>query len=772
MWLLKKEGGRMKFSRNPVSGQVEIYSDDGVYLGIVSTMGDSFMNEEQSAEDGGPGSGNFGHKGRPGKRGGSGPGGGKQYRGGRADIGYYNSRKDWLNGLQGEKQYEAVRYIAKKKRELNSKLEAKNKIMTLAQRGFLTYGEAEERLKEGKLDGLKDDMTPEEYIMRNGSVQETHYLLSLAKRARSWDETKDRLINGNLSDEEKAIYNALTEKQDDWDQIYGPSEMWKALLTQEQLEAKAMGLVDFDVDVPDEIQYRLGTKERPEPEGPDYSWYEGKRSNYSAKNLETYLALAIGETASYAHQYTKEEFAELNQKFVDQMKYGNPSPNEVSYYATNAVSALRNCMAKAEQTPYGYTVTGDFEYTPEMMNRLSDDEKKRLLEIVNKFSDYGFSRDVSELDTNKFFDAERKMRKTTPRSKADKREIQDYVLLQEKMLTGCVPMLEEELEKQKEAEAERQRAEQAEKEAERAEMAKTPEAQAEIENAKKLREARMNGEKPRQENSKYAYDLGQDMYAPVSETMDACKNVDIQVAWDIYHGEIPVNKSEKNFFRPSTGEIHLNYEKAKNGEKIHAPFESVFHETAHAIDDAAGDKFGYNGPYHSGHANFSSSWHNGEFCDIIEKEGKAVIEQIGKIEKERFERELAGAKDLDFLERYYERGSQAWLDVRYNNKPIKWSTSVRNKGIASWLKDQEYLHFASLCDTIQGVSRSKIQSFAGHAASYFQGSYARENMASEVFAELYAGMITNPGSVEVMRKYMPKTVECFEKMIKEIAERG
>ena len=51
--------------------------------------------------DGGPGSGNFGHKGRPGKVGGSGPGGGKQYRGGRADIGYYGSRRDWLNGLHG-----------------------------------------------------------------------------------------------------------------------------------------------------------------------------------------------------------------------------------------------------------------------------------------------------------------------------------------------------------------------------------------------------------------------------------------------------------------------------------------------------------------------------------------------------------------------------------------------------------------------------------------------------------------------------------------------
>ena len=66
----------MKFSRNPVSGELEIYTDDGVYLGIVSTMGDVAGTDEEAAQDGGPGSGNFNHSGRPGKVGGSGKGNG------------------------------------------------------------------------------------------------------------------------------------------------------------------------------------------------------------------------------------------------------------------------------------------------------------------------------------------------------------------------------------------------------------------------------------------------------------------------------------------------------------------------------------------------------------------------------------------------------------------------------------------------------------------------------------------------------------------------
>jgi len=70
----------MPFSRNPGTGKVEAYTDNGFYLGHVVTMGDLIgENRPESVNDGGPGSGNFGHKGRPGQVGGSGPGGGSQF---------------------------------------------------------------------------------------------------------------------------------------------------------------------------------------------------------------------------------------------------------------------------------------------------------------------------------------------------------------------------------------------------------------------------------------------------------------------------------------------------------------------------------------------------------------------------------------------------------------------------------------------------------------------------------------------------------------------
>lgn len=255
----------MKFSRNPVSGQVEIYTDEGIYLGIVSTMGDDIGPE--TAEDGGPGSGNFGHKGRPGKRGGSGPGGGKQYRGGRSDIGYFGSRKDWLNGLSGERQHNAARFIANAKRGLQEKQEKRQKTEKLFETGLLTREEADQAIERQGLKDIRPDMSPEEYAIRHGSGRESQELLGMLKEARSWDDTKDRMLNENLSEEERKVYEALEDSKGSWTVKLGDAQ--KAMQAQQVhdlLEAKAMGVADCDVGITDEMQYALGTKEKPAPE--------------------------------------------------------------------------------------------------------------------------------------------------------------------------------------------------------------------------------------------------------------------------------------------------------------------------------------------------------------------------------------------------------------------------------------------------------------------------------------------------------------------------
>lgn len=211
--------------------------------------------------DGGPGSGNWGHRGRPGQVGGSGRGGGSQYRGGRSDIGYFGSRGDWLNGLTGEKQRQATKYVSTLKEGHKDALEKKKKILSAKESGKITEAEAEKRLKAENLQDITENMSPEEFAVRSGDSINSGFLVNFAKEARNWDKNKDRLMDENLSEDEKKLYDAIVDKWDSAKDIFGSQA--DASLMRDQLEAKAMGLVDFNIEAPDEIQYRLGTKERP-----------------------------------------------------------------------------------------------------------------------------------------------------------------------------------------------------------------------------------------------------------------------------------------------------------------------------------------------------------------------------------------------------------------------------------------------------------------------------------------------------------------------------
>lgn len=392
--------------------------------------------------DGGPGSGNFGHKGRPGKVGGSGAGGGKQYRGGRSDIGYFSSRKDWLNGLRGERQHEAVRFMATAKKLHGSRMEAKKKIESLWERGYLTRQEADQRLKEAHLDKIQEDMTPEQFIMKECSDQDRDQLLGMLKESRSWDETKERLINENLSEDEKKALSYLEENR---------SEFGK---TRQILEAKAMG-IEVPYEIPDEVLYESGVKERPappEPAGPDYGWWKpaAERRGYHASNMEHCMAIAAGGVPSYGHRYTQEEFAEVNQNFVNAVAHGSMTPNGLSYYGIRSIQGLRDSISGQNGTTDGY------KYTKEVYDRLTDDEKNRLLAICNyargnRFMD--FYQNVYEINSSDYALIETSLRNGTPRSNKDKQIYRDYILMQEKMLTGVEPVSSETLAAEKAAKA-------------------------------------------------------------------------------------------------------------------------------------------------------------------------------------------------------------------------------------------------------------------------------------------------------------------------------
>lgn len=202
------------------------------------------LTKRVDAEDGGPGSGNWGHKGRPGEVGGSGKGGGNQYRGGKKGILYTSSKRDWLNGLTGEKQQKATKFM-----------------------------QSMEKLKRPGQD-------TEVFIMRNGTsatgASAVKEYLDLKGEARGWDKYAYRMIRENLDDDDKAVVNALKDK---YGQVYQSNStlpddrdtsLWDAddLRTWNDLKSKAMIGPTSGMEPSDELLIAAGLKEAPKPKTP------------------------------------------------------------------------------------------------------------------------------------------------------------------------------------------------------------------------------------------------------------------------------------------------------------------------------------------------------------------------------------------------------------------------------------------------------------------------------------------------------------------------
>lgn len=184
-------------------------------------------------EDGGPGSGNWGHKGRPGLVGGSGKGGGSHFRGGRGDIFYTSSKRDWLNGLKGERQQAATKFLN-------------------------TW----EPTEEDKAQGHK---TRESVLIANAMPDDLQKFVDYLREARNLDDKKEAALWGQIEDDDEArayTYLKFTYGMDPSKCTENGQEETARYMT--NLMAKTMSAPHIEnMEMPDELAYEIGIKERP-----------------------------------------------------------------------------------------------------------------------------------------------------------------------------------------------------------------------------------------------------------------------------------------------------------------------------------------------------------------------------------------------------------------------------------------------------------------------------------------------------------------------------
>lgn len=249
-------------------------------------------------EDGGPGSGNWGHKGRPGLVGGSGAGGGKHYRGGRGDIMYTSSKRDWLNGLRGERQKEATKFLK-------------------------TWEPSDD-------DKAKGHKTSEAVLIANGMPEDLQKYVDFLREARDLDDKAEaRMFGTNLDDDEAKAYlylrgqyglnpNELTSNGEDATARYMTN-----------LVAKAMNAPHIDMEMPDEVAYECGVKERPKT-----------RTNWATNALphlayeaRTTLEMTLGKTVPDFRDCSGEELDKVEREAFEKVAgTGKADLSELNYY--------------------------------------------------------------------------------------------------------------------------------------------------------------------------------------------------------------------------------------------------------------------------------------------------------------------------------------------------------------------------------------------------------------------------------------------------------
>lgn len=105
----------------------------------------------------------------------------------------------------------------------------------------------------------------------------------------------------------------------------------------------------------------------------------------------------------------------------------------------------------------------------------------------------------------------------------------------------------------------------------------------------------------------------------MKKQMAACEHKGVQRAVDAYVGDVKIGSTDedpmKQHYSPADDEIYISADECINGNKIHAPYESAFHESAHAIDARA--SLLYNGT-ERGH--FSTDYKDGLFAKTIHSE--------------------------------------------------------------------------------------------------------------------------------------------------------
>lgn len=269
-------------------------------------------------------------------------------------------------------------------------------------------------------------------------------------------------------------------------------------------------------------------------------------------------------------------------------------------------------------------------------------------------------------------------------------------------------------------------------------------------------------------SSAIASRLGKSHYDAMRDILDNCGSSDMREVWDKYEADVGVadTNERKRAHCDWNASIHVDLVGSAKGSSWDKPYQTVFHESGHAIDMIAGRNAADAASCHPNYL-YSATYKNGLFPKTIKDEVDALVSARDKVMKAEFK---AHATDFDWL---HQHGYITTWNYDYFKKYGSWiggapkySKSMAYKAIEDEIRALTPFAKADLSDIMEGATREKIQVGWGHGNGYWK--YGDWTLATEAFAEMVDSTASNSESLGAIQKYLPGSYKVFLDMLNDL----
>ena len=269
--------------------------------------------------------------------------------------------------------------------------------------------------------------------------------------------------------------------------------------------------------------------------------------------------------------------------------------------------------------------------------------------------------------------------------------------------------------------------------------------------------------------------LGDD-YANAMETLlNFTEEPDVEDLYHKYGDRLDAvndpTMSRGAYFSPVDGKVHMNADYVANGDDLHKPYQTAFHEFGHNIDWLTGHEAGgewISAEYENGKLGktIKSDWEDFK-VRMFQQSPHTYLRNDVQIDSVTLRRSLRNAGYADLSHKY--RADEITLEEILSDKKVA-KAVLDDLGWGDYrtieLLKKENMSKSergNISDAIEYCTGKSYPLGIGHGADYFKSD--ESNGAIEFFAETLDSKVANPKALAQMRRVFPNAVNVVEEIV-------